>query len=114
MKTSNDPDEEDFYWQEMLVSDDLFTPTKATLSFDKSPKFPNEYLLSILPETSKLKPFYNIGEAYGWPLNWTCKPFLSCQTVRNHPTAEKQFPCCMIFPPSTIQKTYSMFLFELG
>ena len=32
------------------------------------------------------------GLAYGWPLNWTCSPFLSCQTVPNHPTAEKQFP----------------------
>ena len=32
------------------------------------------------------------GLSYGWPLNWTCTPFLSCQTVRNHPTAEKQFP----------------------
>ena len=32
------------------------------------------------------------GLAYGWPLNWTCSPSLSCQTVPNHPTAEKQFP----------------------
>ena len=32
------------------------------------------------------------GLSYGWPLNWTCSPFLSCQTVKNHPTAEKQFP----------------------
>ena len=32
------------------------------------------------------------GLSYGWPLNWTCTPYLSCQTVRNHPTAEKQFP----------------------
>ena len=31
------------------------------------------------------------GLSYGWPLNWTCTPYLSCQTVRNHPTAEKQF-----------------------
>ena len=144
MKTLNDQDEEDFYWQEMLVSGDLFTPTKAPISFDKSPKFSKEYLLSILPEAPKLKPFYNVGEAvdisnrvvatgrsnadaarieiksgmnlpawrlllkgykneeiilnglaYGWPLNWTCRPFLSCQTVRNHPTAEKQFPDLM-------------------
>jgi hypothetical protein len=32
------------------------------------------------------------GIAYGWPLNWTCSPFLSCQTLKNHPTAERQYP----------------------
>ena len=35
------------------------------------------------------------GLSYGWPLNWTCSPFLSCKTVRNHPTAEEQFPTLM-------------------
>ena len=35
------------------------------------------------------------GLSYGWPLNWTCSPFLSCQTVKNHPTAEQQFPTLM-------------------
>ena len=32
------------------------------------------------------------GLTYGWPLNWTCAPLLSCQTIKNHPTAEQQFP----------------------
>ena len=144
MRTTNDPDKEDFYWQEMLVCDDLFTPTKHPPSFGKSSKFSKEHLLNIIPEAPELMPFYNIEEAvdisnrvvatgrsnadaakieiksgmnlpawrlllkgyknekiilngltYGWPLNWTCKPFLSCQTVRNHPTAEKQFPDLM-------------------
>ena len=32
------------------------------------------------------------GLSYGWPLNWTCSPLLSGQTIKNHPTAEQQYP----------------------
>jgi hypothetical protein len=125
----------------MLEDEEIFKNHKPQRSFDKSPKFTQEYLSHNLPEAPLLQSFYTTSEAvelsnkivasgksnasglkiqvksgmnipawklllegykhedlildglsYGWPLNWTCSPYLSCQTVKNHPTAEKQFP----------------------
>ena len=141
MGSNCEPDKEDFYWQAMLEDEEIFKNHKPQRSFDKSPKFTQEYLSHNLPEAPLLQPFYTTSEAvelsnkivasgksnaaglkiqvksgmnipawklllegykhedlildglsYGWPLNWTCSPYLSCQTVNNHPTAEKQFP----------------------
>ena len=46
----------------------------------------------FLPKGYKDEQIITNGLAYGWPLNWTCAPLLSCQTIKNHPTAEQQFP----------------------
>ena len=63
MGSNCEPDKEDFYWQAMLEDEEIFKNHKPQRSFDKSPKFTQEYLSHNLPEAPLLQPFYTTSEA---------------------------------------------------